>query len=74
MEETLAGRHRKEPVTGESDHLRKVAEFRRLGYPDLVLQKTLSYLGATTGDGTWIRVRNALRDASDTPQEGAEAS
>ena len=52
----------------------KVAEFRRLGYPDLVLQKTLSYLGATTGDGTWIRVRNALRDASDSPQEGAEAS
>ena len=41
--------------------LAKAAEFRRLRYPLSVLRKACSYLGATSGDGTWIAVRNALR-------------
>ena len=36
-------------------------EFRRLHYPLSVLQKACNYLGATSGEGTWITVRNALR-------------
>ena len=41
--------------------LEKIAEFRRLHYPLSVLQKACNYLGATSGEGTWITVRNALR-------------
>ena len=41
--------------------LDKVAEFRRLGYPTGLLRKACSYLGATTGEGTWITVRQTLR-------------
>ena len=48
--------------------LEKIAEFRRLRYPDSVLQKACAYLGATSGEGTWITVRNALRDKHQTVQ------
>ena len=41
--------------------LEKIAEFRRLHYPLSVLQKACNYLGATSGEGTWLTVRNALR-------------
>ena len=41
--------------------LDKIAEFRRLHYPTSVLQKACTFLGASTGEGTWITVRNALR-------------
>ena len=41
--------------------LDKIAEFRRLHYPMSVLQKACTFLGASTGEGTWITVRNALR-------------
>jgi hypothetical protein len=41
--------------------LEKIAEFRRLRYPDSVLSKACTFLGATTGEGTWITVRDALR-------------
>ena len=41
--------------------LDKVAEFRRLRYPLGLLRKACSYLGATTGEGTWITVRQTLR-------------
>ena len=41
--------------------LDKIAEFRRLRYPESVLQKACTFLGASTGEGTWITVRNALR-------------
>ena len=41
--------------------LEKIAEFRRLRYPDSVLQKACQYLGASTGEGMWITVRDALR-------------
>ena len=39
----------------------KIAEFRRLRYPISVLQKACAYLGASSGEGMWITVRNALR-------------
>ena len=42
----------------------KIAEFRRLRYPDSVLRKACNFLGATTGEGAWITVRNALRDTA----------
>ena len=48
--------------------LEKIAEFRRLRYPINVLKKTCAYLGATTGIGTWIDVRDALRDETSTVQ------
>ena len=41
--------------------LDKIAEFRRLRYPLSVLQKACNVLGATSGEGMWITVRNALR-------------
>ena len=41
--------------------LDKVAEFRRLRYPLGLLRKACSFLGATTGEGTWITVRQTLR-------------
>jgi hypothetical protein len=41
--------------------LAKVAEFRRLRYPLYVLCKTCAYLGASTGDSTWIQIRDYLR-------------
>ena len=41
--------------------LAKVEEFRRLQYPLYVLSKACNYLGASTGDNTWLRVRDALR-------------
>ena len=41
--------------------LDKIAEFRRLCYPASVLWKACNYLGASTGDGTWITIRNAIR-------------
>ena len=40
--------------------LDKIAEFRRLRYPESVLSKACNFLGASTGEGTWITVRNAL--------------
>ena len=42
----------------------KLEEFRRLHNPDSVLQKACNFLGASTGEGTWITVRNALRDTA----------
>ena len=50
--------------------LAKIAEFRRLRYPINVLRKTCSYLGATTGVGAWITVRDALRDDYYGPKAG----
>ena len=41
--------------------LEKITEFRRLRYPLSVLQKACNYLGAMSGEGMWITVRNALR-------------
>ena len=49
------------PATLWQSALAKVAEFRRLRYPLSVLSKACSYLGATTGEGTWITIRNTLR-------------
>ena len=42
--------------------LAKAAEFRRLRYPLYTLQKACSQLGATTGEGAWITVREILRE------------
>ena len=41
--------------------LDKIAEFRRLHYPCSVLRKACNFLGASTGEGMWITVRNVLR-------------
>ena len=50
-----------DPDTLYRSALAKVDEFRRLDYPLSVLRKACSYLGASTGEGKWIAVRNALR-------------
>ena len=50
-----------DPEQLELGALDKLAEFRRLRYPSSILQKACNYLGAATGEGTWITVRNALR-------------
>ena len=42
--------------------LDEIAEYRSLGYPEHVLRKACTYLAANTGTGTWITVRNALRE------------
>ena len=44
-----------------SSALDKIAEFRRLGYPDTVLHGACTFLAATSGEGAWITIRNALR-------------
>ena len=41
--------------------LAKAEEFRRLRYPLNVLCKTCAYLGSSTGDITWIQIRDTLR-------------
>ena len=41
--------------------LAKAEEFRRLRYPLNVLCKTCAYLGASTGNITWIQIRDTLR-------------
>ena len=48
--------------------LDKIAEFRRLRYPISVLERACAYLGATSGVGTWITVRNALRATGNRPK------
>ena len=40
--------------------LQKLAEFAALQYPRSVLRGVCTYLGATTGEGTWINVRHAI--------------
>ena len=41
--------------------LEKIAEFRRLRYPTSILSKACTFLAASTGEGAWITIRNALR-------------
>ena len=50
-----------DPEASYQGALEKIGEFRRLHYPLSVLSKACSFLGATTGNGGWITVRNALR-------------
>ena len=52
------------PETLYESALAKVAEFRRLCYPQSVLTKACAYLGATTGERTWLDVRDKLREDS----------
>ena len=40
--------------------LQKLEEFRRLGFPLGLLRGVCNFMGATTGEGAWIGVRNAL--------------
>jgi hypothetical protein len=40
--------------------LQKLEEFRRLGFPPGLLRGVCNFMGATTGEGAWIGVRNAL--------------
>ena len=40
--------------------LQKLAEFKKLGYPPGLLRGVCNFMGARTGEGTWIGVRNAL--------------
>ena len=39
----------------------KMAEFRKLRYPESVLFKACNRLGASSGEGEWIRIRDTLR-------------
>ena len=50
-----------DPAALGTSALDKVAEFRRLHYPESVLWKACNYLGATTGESMWITIRNTLR-------------
>tara|TARA_B110000008_G_scaffold202883_1_gene201537 strand:- start:398 stop:919 length:522 start_codon:yes stop_codon:yes gene_type:complete len=40
--------------------MQKLEEFRRLRYPIGLLRGVCNFMGATTGDGTWIGIRNAI--------------
>ena len=40
--------------------LQKLEEFRRLGFLPGLLRGVCNFMGATTGEGAWIGVRNAL--------------
>ena len=40
--------------------IQKLAEFRRLGYPLGLLRGVCNFMGATTSEGAWIGVRNAI--------------
>ena len=40
--------------------LQKLEEFRQLGYPRGLLRGVCNFMGATTGNGGWITVRNLL--------------
>ena len=59
-----------DPVLMGDAALAKIAEFRRLRYPVSVLCKICSFLGASSGEATWIAVRNALRYDSNGPKAG----
>ena len=59
-----------DPYNMAEGALAKIAELRRLRYPINVLRKTCSYLGASTGVGTWITVRDALRNDFYRPKAG----
>ena len=49
------------PAIMGSSALDKIAEFRRLRYPESVCRKACTYLAASQGMGTWITVSHALR-------------
>ena len=38
----------------------KIKEFMKLGYPTQILRQTCNYLGASTGEGTWITIRDDI--------------
>ena len=44
----------------EESAMQKLEEFRRLRYPIGLLRGVCNFMGATTGDGTWIGIRNAI--------------
>ena len=44
-----------------SAHL-KLAEFRRLQYPTNLLRKACTFIAASTGEGAWLGVRDAISD------------
>ena len=50
------------PINMIGGALDKAEEFRRLRYPLNTLQKACSRLGAITGQGAWITVREILRE------------
>jgi len=55
--------------------LDKMAEFRKLRYPESVLFKACNRLGASTGEGEWIRIRDTLRlQSPNGPKAGTQAS
>ena len=38
----------------------KLEEFKRLGYPIPMLKQMCNYIATTTGNGTWINIRNNI--------------
>ena len=50
-----------DPAAMGTSALEKITEFRRIRYPESVLWKACNYLGASSGNRTWITVRDALR-------------
>ena len=52
--------HASNPTRLYSSALAKVNEFRALKYPLSVLRQACNYLGASGGEGAWIKVRDAI--------------
>ena len=40
--------------------LAKIDEFKRLDYPQTLLRKACTFLAASSGESTWISVRNQV--------------
>ena len=49
-----------EPQVMRYSAIAKLAEFAKLGYPHTLLRKACTFLAATSGNGTWISVRNTI--------------
>ena len=45
---------------GNYVHQNKLEEFKRLGYPIPMLKQMCNYIATTTGNGTWINIRNNI--------------
>ena len=49
-----------DPQTLYKSGIQKLAEFHHLRYPTWLLKAACNYIGASTGEGTWIGIRNTI--------------
>ena len=50
-----------DPAARSPSAIQKLAEFRRLHYPRGLITGVCSFMGAVTGDNTWIRTRELVQ-------------